>query len=936
MRSEPTGEAIRAIASLVETTLPFHDSRFEDRSPSVNAVPVKPLRGGTESCRGCRHSAIEITAAQTHIMSTGTSNGPTRSRVGIARNLLLGLAAVIAFTSAAYPQSQPSEGRSAEENAQESKIVTVRAGERYQTSHGGQDWLLGYGYRDLWAAPIEVEVLDLEATAGGLTPAVKVGGLQTLGLALRGEDGRAYTFRSVNKQGLLALPDGFKDSGLEDVIQDQVSSSLPAAELVVASLARAVGVLHAEAKLIVMPDDPRLGEYRELFAGVLGTLYEFPTDGSFGSTDVFGGDDFLERLREGKDRADSHAFLRARLLDLLIGDWDRHYGQWRWARMTGKDRLQPIPEDRDQAFSKYDGLAMQLARAGGGQMTDFQASFPKLRQLAFNGSDFDRILLNDIERDQWIGIAEDVVRRLDDDAIRAAISELPPPYVELRGAELEQTLRARRDQLVDYAAEFYAFLNRKVNVHGTNASDRVLLDRAEDGSLEVRVSLAGEDEPYYQRRFLPDETRSVRIYLHAGEDHVHVDGAERHTIQVRVVSGPDGTVFDAPGRRGVELYEDDDDDGLQGSLTVDVAKRAFSPVLEANWEIQVPGAPYRDWGEAWQPIFTGKWHPDLGLAIGGGLDLKRFGFGRVPWGARHRVSGAYAIGSNNAMASYEGDYRRIGGGTHFETSLFASGLEQLRYHGLGNETSRDGPERYEIAQRQYGAGAFLAWGAVRNPILRFGPIVRFVDSRGTTDDSVLGIEAPYGYERFGQLGLQADLAFDSRTDLPTLSSGFHVDTKASYFPKVWDVEDDYGTLVGSAGAHLQIARPVTVSALFAGKTTWGRFPYFDAAYLGGEDVFSAYNWNRFAGESMVRAGARLRWTLIAIDFAIPGDLGVSLRGDAGRTFVDGEESSLWHSQFQVGVFYAAFDRLLLFEVGVGWSDERTVFTFDADFDWLIR
>ncbi len=45
-------------------------------------------------------------------------------------------------------------------------------------------------------------------------------------------------------------------------------------------------------------------------------------------------------------------------------------------------------------------------------------------------------------------------------------------------------------------------------------------------------------------------------------------------------------------------------------------------MLEANWEIQVPGAPYRDWGEAWQPIFVGRWHPDVGLAVGGGIDLK--------------------------------------------------------------------------------------------------------------------------------------------------------------------------------------------------------------------------------------------------------------------------------------------------------------------------
>ncbi len=69
---------------------------------------------------------------------------------------------------------------------------------------------------------------------------------------------------------------------------------------------------------------------------------------------------------------------------------------------------------------------------------------------------------------------------------------------------------------------------------------------------------------------------------------------------------------------------------------------------------------------------------------------------------------------------------------------------------------------------------------------------------------------------------------------------------------------------------------------------------------------------------------------------MPGDLGLTLRADTGRTFLGGEDSSLWHSQFMAGVFYAAFDRLLLVEIGVGWSEERTVFTFEADFDWLLR
>jgi hypothetical protein len=550
-----------------------------------------------------------------------------------------GLVVCLLASLPAAAQQDEAEPQSVEASPQS---VTVAAGAQYADSHAGQDWLLGKGYRDLWAEPIEVEVLDLESSGAGLSPVMRIGGLQTLGLALAGEDGRAYTFRSVDKRGLLVLPDGFRETGLEYIIQDQVSSSMPAADLVAAGLAKAAGILHADHRLVVMPDDPRLGEFREDFAGVLGTFYEHPTDGSFGSTEVLGDDEYLERRSAGSDFADSRAFLRARLLDLLIGDWDRHYGQWRWARMPGRERLQPIPEDRDQAFSRYDGLALIITRAGGGQMTDFQPGFPPVGRIAFNGSDFDRIVLTDIERAEWIEIATDMRADLDDRAIEAAVARLPEPYLALRGAELVDTLRARRDGLVDYAAEYYEYLAGQVDVHGTDRDESTVVEQFADGSVEVTMGFVDEcaERTHFRRLFEPHETSEIRIYLAGGDDRVTVEGVGAGRIRVRVIGGPGTNLLEGPGHGSVEYYENLDGDGYTNKLTAEAARAAFSPMLGANFEIQVPGAPYRDWGTELAPVFVGRYHFDLGLALGGGIDLKQFGFGRVPWAARHRTRSA--------------------------------------------------------------------------------------------------------------------------------------------------------------------------------------------------------------------------------------------------------------------------------------------------------
>src|SRR5262245_61376578 len=81
---------------------------------------------------------------------------------------------------------------------------TVVTGQQYKAS-GGHEWILGKDYRGLWTTPITVDVLDLQKEGGGLTPAFRVGGVQTKGLALKGKDGKNYTFRGIDKDnsGLL-------------------------------------------------------------------------------------------------------------------------------------------------------------------------------------------------------------------------------------------------------------------------------------------------------------------------------------------------------------------------------------------------------------------------------------------------------------------------------------------------------------------------------------------------------------------------------------------------------------------------------------------------------------------------------------------------------------------------------------------------------------
>jgi hypothetical protein len=248
--------------------------------------------------------------------------------------VLSGWAAVAVAAAPCVASAQGSSEVAASLEARH-EFVSVIAGQRYAAGDITQA-LLGAHYRDLWTSPIQVPVLDLERYAGGLTVKELGGGQQTTSLHLDSGDGREFTFRSLDKDPSPALPKPFRGTVVNGLVQDATSAMNPAGALIAASLLEAAGVLHAEPRLAVMPDDERLGEHRKTFAGMLGIIELRPGDGFAGAAEVVDSKDLLERLRESSDhRVDAAAFLTARLVDHLMGDWDRHEDQWRFLYCFG-------------------------------------------------------------------------------------------------------------------------------------------------------------------------------------------------------------------------------------------------------------------------------------------------------------------------------------------------------------------------------------------------------------------------------------------------------------------------------------------------------------------------------------------------------------------------------------------------------------------------
>ena len=330
------------------------------------------------------------------------------------------------------------------------RTVTVVPGARYQAG-----WLYGFflgeHWRDTWTTPVQVPLLDLDAFDGGLRPDRLAGGMETVNLHFKSGNGNTWAFRSVDKEPGRTLDPDTRDSWIGDLFQDETSTAQPYGALMVPPLLDAAGVLHTTPQLAVLPDDPRLGEFHQ-YAGMLGLLEERIERGLEEATMVSDTLTLFQRLEDrGDERVDARAYLRARLIDILVGDWDRHVFQWRWARFEkdGERLWEPIPRDRDQAFSRFDGVVPSVAEYYTKQLAGFAPGYAPIDKLTFSGSYTDRRFLVALDKKDWEAVTSEVVAKLTDTVISEAVHRLPPPLYEKDGADLEKSLRSRRDALAE-------------------------------------------------------------------------------------------------------------------------------------------------------------------------------------------------------------------------------------------------------------------------------------------------------------------------------------------------------------------------------------------------------------------------------------------------------------------------------------------------------
>lgn len=834
------------------------------------------------------------------------------------------------------------------------KSVRARASDQY---HAGK-WkrkLLGENYRSVWAQDIEVPVFDIGKERGGLKILQKGGGQQTLSLRLEDSTGLEYTLRSVEKYPEKAVPEMFRKTFAQDLVQDQISASHPYAALVIPQLAEAAGIYHTNPKVVFIPEDSRFKEYQKPFANTMALFEERPA-GDWSHAPFFGHSKkiintskLLEELAKDNDNTvDQEFVLQSRLFDLLIGDWDRHDDQWRWATIDSKKGklFRPIPRDRDQAFFVNEGkLAKIWSRKWAlPKFEGFDGDIDWPAGLSFNARHFDRSFLTELGRSQWLSSVEILQGKITDEVIEKSIRQWPKEIFELRGNKIIKDLKSRRDKLKKYALEYYKFLSREVDVVGSDKRERFSIKRLENGNTHVevfKITKEGEQgKKLYDRIFVKSETEEIRLYGLGGNDDFPISGSSSKAIRLRIIGGDGNDVI------------------ADSSRTAGFSKKIFFYDREGQFEItrnnEVKDKSSKDPSvneydrkafeyNRFAPLIFGNYNPDDGLFVGGGFVHFVQGFRKEPFKQRHFFLASIAPLTQSFSFRYQGKFTEVISKWNFEIDADVKVPNYVNnFFGMGNETVFNkfisiNYYRYRFEEIRLETKFSRTLGKSGN--FKIGPAfqrIEMEEPEASKDRFIEQYAAGLDYNLFNEFtayaGGVAELGIDKRNDPLFTRSGVLWNATGRTMAGLNKSAGNFSSLESALAIYYSFnktSRVVFAARIGAGMNK-GNYAFYQAQILDGKTEIRGFRKTRFYGDQKLYSNFEMRVKLLSFkSYLFPASFGIHGFHDLGRVWYKdpnnedpsaGGTSHLWHKGWGGGVWFTPFN-LTVLALELGHSNE---------------
>ncbi|GAA4293822.1 metallophosphoesterase [Aestuariibaculum suncheonense] len=834
-----------------------------------------------------------------------------------------------------YESYKPFDVSDLEEHFPQTLDVSIYSDEETDRSKSFETFW-GKHYRDLYSTKIKARVATLDTLYGGLEIVRKGGGHQTRSLRLKTKDGQQFNMRALRKSATqylqavlfkdIYIENDFKQTEVEELILDFYTAAHPYVFEIIPELSKAAKVYHTEPELYYIPKHKYLGDFNDEYGDELYLIEERPEENqaykqNFGyADDIESSHDIIAKIRKDeKYKIDEEAYIRARLFDMLIGDWDRHQDQWRWAQFNqenGDKLYRPIPRDRDQAFSNFDGGLLTLLKKISNPVKQLQVYDAELKDIKWvnnAGIRLDRVLIRNAKEDLWLEQAEFLQKNITNEVIEKAFESVPNEVKNEQLQDIKSKLIGRRGNLKDIAGRYYKYLNELVVITATDKDDYIEVQRTEKGKTRVvisRIKKGEKGEVLVDRTFDRDITKELWIYGLDDKDVFEVSGDGKHEILTRLIGGQNNDTYIVRNGKGIKVY-----DHKSKKNTAEENKGAginFTDIYNLNLfdfekgitktNLIAPGMGY---------------NPDDGMKLGVSFTRTTKGFKRNPFSTQHRFRGGYYFATEGYDIRYNGEFANVFGEWNLAVGgVFASENFTNNFFGYGNETKNIdddlGLDYNRVKTGIYGFDIGLLkttnYGSAFGTKLMFEGIeIQDTPNRFISEfEPLINIDF---YERRFFVGAEVNYNYKSFDKKLNPSRGMTFLTEVGGKTELKESTFTYGYINSSLGFY----NALSVNKKWVLKTdvrTQLRFGddliFYQAANIGGENGFRGYRTQRFTGRNSFIGSADLRYSFKSFKTAfVPLQIGVFGGGDVGRVWLRGDDSDKWHNDYGGGFWVAA-------------------------------
>jgi hypothetical protein len=807
-----------------------------------------------------------------------------------------------------------------EQQLDSADFIIIPAGAEYKKSKSYQ-LLWGKNRRKEWTTPIRVPIVNLDTLYGGLRPYQQGGGNETKSLRLKNAAGKEFTLRSINKSRRDVIDPGFKGTFIADIIQDGVSMSYPYAAFAVPVMQQYAGIPHANPVLVYIKPQPALDTFRQKFGNDL-YLFEQRPDGNWSDSKNMGSfkkfsstEKVIDKLlADHGNSADQYAFVKVRLFDMLINDWDRHEDNWRWgvADSAGKSFYTPVPRDRDQAFFTKNGIVIRRIMSLNDLkfMQNFTHRVKNIHLLNLEQRNMDRFFTSRMTLSDWTRAAKELQQSLTDPVIDQSVKGVPAEIYKISGTELIAKLRSRRDQLETFAAKYYQFVAKEVDIPGTKQQDYFEVKRLESGETSIDIFSADKQHgksstPYYSRTFSSTETNEIRLYGVNGDDHYDIFG-QSDEIKLRIIGGPGYDSLVQHSDKHIHIY-----DNHSNTFNTTSAKLHLSEDTSIH-RYRYEGYNYNTTHLIPYILFN---NID-GWYVGINYTSLRHKWRRSPY-ASSRTIGLNYYGATRAIsASVAVTYPRAVGTWDLTLSGAYDALKWTNFFGTGNETTLGSLNRsyYRMRSKDWNARVGISKHIGQSSVALSALYKRVKILNDTSKYIAKVLQGADEFNPNHYAGVQLTYSYLSVNDSIVPTKGFSFITNASAY-RNFTLNDIFQNYSAKLQAYLPLGPKFSLAIRGGGETIIGNksvinnAQFLQHSIIGGPVNIRGYKAERFWGKSSFYNQNELRFITNIKSRLMNAKAGLLVFFDDGRVWLPGEQSNTLHTSYGGGVMLAPFHKI---------------------------